>query len=75
MNPQVNDRIRLLAPLINPDSDVIPIEDVPVGTEGTVDWIGVSAGQVCGVKFDNGARLVLLEGDVFEVIRSATEAV
>jgi hypothetical protein len=68
MKPQVNDRIRLLAPLVNPDSDTIPVEDVPVGTEGTVDWIGSCAGQVCGVKFDNGIRLVLLEGDNFDVI-------
>lgn len=68
MKPQVNDRIRVLAPLVNPGSEMIPVEDVPVGAEGTVDWIGMTAGQVCGVKFDNGARLILLDTDKFEVI-------
>jgi hypothetical protein len=73
MKPQVNDRIRLRSPLVNPDSEEIPVEDVPVGTEGTVDWIGQCAGQVCGVKFDNGVRLVLLEDDDFEVIGSGSD--
>jgi hypothetical protein len=61
MKLQIGDRVRLTGPMRN-DPD-----PVPVGTEGTVDWIGMTAVQVCGVKWDNGRRLILLDCDPFEV--------
>jgi hypothetical protein len=69
---EVGDRVRLTAPMRNPDSELIPVEAVPVGTEGSVKWIntacGVDIGYQIYVEWDNGSTLDLLPGDGFEVI-------
>jgi hypothetical protein len=69
---KVDDRVRLTAPLRNPNSESIPVEDLPVGTEGTVAWINTACGEQIGyqiaVRWDNGSLLDLLPGDSFVVI-------
>jgi len=70
---KVGDRVRLLAPLINPDSDWLPVESLPVGTEGIVDWLGEWTSELTkqiGVLWSGGRRLNLLPNDHFEVISS-----
>jgi hypothetical protein len=54
--------------MVNPNSEIISVEDLPVGIEGTVDWLGSCMGQVCGVKWDNGSSLILMDRDQFEVL-------
>lgn len=70
---KVDDRVRLTGPLVNADSTAIPVEDIPVGTEGTVTFINTMCGPDVGyqiaVYWDNGASLDLMPGDLFEVIR------
>lgn len=44
---------------------------LPVGTEGTVDWLGQWVNewtQQIGVTWNNGRRLMLLPHDPFELI-------
>lgn len=68
---QVGDRIRLTAPLLNPDSPDIPVEDIPVGTEGTIlniNLTGRQEFQQIGVQWDNGSTLSLLPGDSYVVL-------
>jgi hypothetical protein len=68
---KVGDRIRLTAPLRNPDSEAVPVESIPVGTEGTVDWVGAWTDELTrqiSVKWENGSGLILLPGDRFEVL-------
>lgn len=69
---KVDDRVRLTGPLVNADSTAIPVEDIPVGTEGTVKFINTACGPDVGyqiaVAWDNGAGLDLMPGDRFEVI-------
>lgn len=64
---KIGDRIRLTAPV----HDEFPPPGLPAGLEGTVDWVGqwtdVYTKQV-GVQWDSGRRLILLDGDQFEVI-------
>lgn len=61
MTAKVGDRVRLVAPMAD-DPDPIP-----VGSEGTVDWVGDSQ---LGVAWDNGRHLLLIVGvDYFTVIR------
>lgn len=65
---KLGDRVRLLAEMRNMPGELIPVEEgMPIGLEGTVDWIG-TMGQI-GVKWDNNRRLMLLENrDDFEII-------
>jgi hypothetical protein len=69
---QVGDRVRLTSLMRNPGSTVLPVESLPVGTEGTVKFINTHCGDLVGyqvtVEWDNGRRLDLLPGDRFEVI-------
>jgi hypothetical protein len=64
---KVGDRVRLTAPL----HDDYPPPGLRSGLEGTVDWVGqwtsVLTRQI-GVRWDNGRRLMLLDGDRFEVL-------
>lgn len=64
--PRVGDRIRITGP--------IPEEPnpVPVGTEGTVTWVGQWTRELTrqiGVDWDNGSKLLLLGSDPYEVLR------
>lgn len=70
---KIGDRVRLTAPMTNPDSNWMPVEKgMPAGLEGTIvhlslegprDWHQVS------VKWDNGRGLALMPyADSFEVI-------
>jgi len=64
MLAKVGQRIRLTAPMVNPDSNWKPVEDgMPEGLEGTVvhvnfdgprDWHQIS------VKWDNGRSLGIM---------------
>ena len=65
--PQVGQRIRLTAPV----RDDYPPPGLPAGLEGTVDWVGAWTGvysRQVGVRWDSGQRLILLDGDRFEVV-------
>jgi hypothetical protein len=71
----VGDRIRLTAPMINPDSKRLPVEpDMPVGLEGTVVYLsldGPAEWRQIGVQWDNGRTLSILPGtDKFVVFSS-----
>lgn len=62
--PKIGDRVRVIGPMDDPDP-------IPVGTEGTVNWVGVWAPtntHQIGVKWDNGRGLGLVEGDPFIVV-------
>jgi hypothetical protein len=68
---KVGDRIRLTGFMTNPGNQFIPVEDVPIGTEGEVNWVGAWTSELTrqiSVKWDNGSTLNLLPGDRFEVI-------
>jgi hypothetical protein len=68
---QVGDRVRITGPMDDP-------YPIPIGTEGTVDWVGkwfsehtrqsMPPPQI-GVKWDNGRTLMLLGSDPYMVIR------
>jgi hypothetical protein len=66
--PNVGDRIRLTAPVV----DVCPPPGLPVDLEGTVNWVGQWVDELTrqvGVEWDNGRKLMLLaDVDRYEVI-------
>ena len=71
--PKVGDRLRCTGPL---NDGSLGINNSLIGVEGTVDWLGEWEGLYTtqiGVRWDNGSRLMLLEGDPFEVIEESTE--
>ena len=62
---RVGDRVQVTGPIDDP-------HPIPVGTEGTVDWVGSWTWEYTrqiGVKWDNGRSLILLGGDPYKVIR------
>lgn len=65
-HPLVGRRIRLTAPMTNPDSKWMPVEqDMPAGLEGTivlVNFDGPKDWHQIHVKWDNGRSLALLPG-------------
>lgn len=74
-HPVVGKRVRLLAPMVNPNSKWMPVEKgMPVGLEGTIvsasldgpdgDW------RHYGVRWDNGSSLNLLLRDKFEILET-----
>ena len=68
MKPRMGDRVRVTGVMNDPNP-------LPVGTEGTVDWLGQWESELTkqiGVKWDNGSRLILLPFDPFEVIPTET---
>jgi len=61
---QVGDRVRVTGRMDDPDP-------IPVGTEGTVDWVGQWTCELTrqiGVKWDNGRTLLLLGNDPYQVV-------
>lgn len=70
---KVGSRVRLLSKMVNPDSKWMPEEDIPIGTEGTIDWLSLEGPKELhqiGVKWDNGRGLSILPYiDKFEVIK------
>jgi len=67
MKPQVGDRVRITGILDDPDP-------LPVGTEGTVNWLGQWTSELIqqvGVLWDNGSRLIMLPHDPYIVVHSA----
>ena len=70
---QIGQRVKLTAPMVNENSSWMPVEkDMPVGLEGTIDYVSVDDahkyGQL-GVKWDNGKTLGLIPGkDSFIVL-------
>lgn len=60
----VGRRIRLLAPMTNPDSKWMPVEEgMPAGLEGTVvhvNFDGPREWHQVSVKWDNGRSLALM---------------
>jgi hypothetical protein len=73
MKPKVGDRVRCTGPL---DDGSLGMNASLVGVEGTVDWLGewmdMWTNQI-GIHWDNGSRLMLLDGDPFVVIASTEE--
>jgi hypothetical protein len=72
VKPNVDDRVRLTAPMRNQAWSKIPEEDLPVGSEGIVTCVGQWLDewtQWIGVDWDNGSMLNLLaHRDSYEVI-------
>lgn len=69
----VGDRVRLTAPMVNENSDWMPVEqDMPVGLEGTVIAVSLEGPkelQQISVRWDNGRGLGLIPHvDKFVVI-------
>jgi len=65
---EIGTRVRITGVMDDPNP-------LPIGTEGTVDWIGQwrdELTQQIGVAWENGSRLILLPGDPFEVIITET---
>lgn len=76
---KVGQRVRLLAPLTNPNSNWMPVEEgMPVGLEGTINYVSFEGHpelHQIGVSWDNGRRLGLLPGkDSFVVIAEPANA-
>lgn len=70
---QIGQRVKLTAPMVNPNSTLMPVEkDMPVGVEGTIKWLaldGPREWQQIGVEWDNGRSLNLIPGkDSFIVL-------
>lgn len=70
---QVGDRVRLTAPMVNDNSDWMPVEtDMPVGLLGTVvhvNFDGPHEWHQISVRWDNGRRLGLMPyTDRFEIV-------
>lgn len=66
VKPRVGDRVRI--------TGAMPEEPnpLPVGTEGTVTWVGQWISDLTrqvGVDWDNGSRLLLLGSDPYQVLR------
>jgi hypothetical protein len=72
-HPMVGKRVRLLAPMVNPNSKWMPVEKgMPVGLEGTIVWVSIDgpydAWRHYGVRWDNGRSLNLQLRDTFEIL-------
>jgi hypothetical protein len=71
MTMNVGDRVKLMGPLVNPDSKSMPIEKgMNAGLEGTIVHITEHShglGQI-KVNWDNGRSLGLFPSDPFIVI-------
>jgi len=68
----VGKRVRLVSPMVNPDSQWKPVEDeMPAGLEGTIYAVN-SSGPVeyhqLSVRWDNGRTLALLPHDTFQIL-------
>lgn len=62
--PKIGDRVRITGPMDDPDP-------VPVGTGGTVDWVGgweSALTRQVGVTWDTGSRLILLADDPYVIL-------
>lgn len=80
MKPEVGKRVKLLAPMINPDSKWMPVEEgMPAGLEGTiihVNFDGPRDYHQVSVKWDNGRSLALMPYvDSFTVFEPEKEVV
>lgn len=74
---KIGDRVRLTGPMRNPDNPFIPVEDIPVGTEGTIYSLyltGPREFHQIGVEWDNGSTLSLMPTDSYIVIPQHTAA-
>lgn len=71
-NASVGKRIKLLKPMENIGSNLIAIENVPVGTEGTILHVSICGSKFCDqitVRWDNGKTLGLFPyQDSYEVL-------
>ena len=75
---KVGQRVRLLAPMVNPNSTWMPVEkDMPVGLEGTINYVSFEGHpelHQIGVSWDNNRRLGLIPGkDIFVVIEEPAD--
>jgi hypothetical protein len=62
---KLGDRVRITGVMVGEPNPL------PVGAEGTVDWIGQWLSEYnaqIGVQWDNGSRLILLGEDPYEVV-------
>ncbi len=75
MKPEVGKRVKLLAPMVNENSNWMPVEaGMPAGLEGTiyaVNFDGPREWHQISVKWDNGRGLALMPyTDSFEVFEA-----
>jgi len=59
----IGKRIRLLSEMTNDDSVWLKKEDLPVGLEGTINYVNINGNEITdqiGVKWDNGRSLGIL---------------
>ena len=75
---KVGQRVRLLAPMVNPNSKWMPVEKgMPVGLEGTISHVSFEGHpelHQISVKWDNGRHLGLIPGkDIFTVIEEPAD--
>lgn len=68
----VGKRIRLLSPMVNENSKLMPSEDLPVGLEGTIVYVSIRGNKLydqIGVNWDNGRTLSILPSiDHYEIL-------
>lgn len=71
--PEVGQRVKLLAPMVNPNSSWMPVEEgMPANLEGTITHVNFDGPrefhQIC-VRWDNGRGLALMPySDLFVVL-------
>ena len=75
---RVGQRVKLTAPMVNPNSTWMPVEEgMPAGLEGTITIVAMDGPwewRQLGVKWDNGRSLGLLPGkDSFTVIKEPAD--
>lgn len=75
---KVGDRVKLTAPMLNPNSASTPVEkDMPVGVLGTVVYVSLEGPKdlhQIGVRWDNGKTLnILPDVDSFVVVKDPAD--
>lgn len=73
----VGKRIKLLGTMLNPDSNWMPMEDIPVGAEGTISFVSIhnSDYDLIGVHWDCGRTLSILPyKDHYEIFNGSPVA-
>lgn len=74
----VGKRIKLLGTMLNPDSNWMPVEDIPIGTEGTIVFVNIHGDRrydQIGVVWDNDRSLCIFPyKDHYEIFNGSPVA-
>ena len=75
---RVGQRVKLTAPMVNPNSKWMPVEDgMPVGLEGIITYVSLEGPRELhsiGVKWENGRSLGLIPcKDSFTIIKEPAD--